>query len=265
MVCVKQVLDPESDLKIDASGTWIATGPDPRYQMNHFDEFVVEEAVSLKEAGLADRVDVLTLGPDRVRPVIDRALGMGADYGIHIRNRGESFFDPLQVAGLVAAWAEKGDYDLILTGVMSEDGMQGQVGPMTAELLGRPWATAIVFIRVSEDGKTVRAVREVEGGRRIELEIDLPAVLTLQSGINRPRYPALSKLLKARSQPPESIEASSLTGPDPRQNLVEMTFPEKKRDKRVLTGTTLEKADTLCRILEEKGFIFGSEGSESQK
>ena len=252
LVCVKQVLEPETALKVAPDGKRIAFDFTPRYQMNHFDEFVVEAAVLMKEARTADTVHVLTLGPDRVRPIIDRALGMGVDQGIHIRDPREALFDPLQVAGLLAAYISTRDYDLILTGVMSEDGMHGQVGPMLAEMLGRPWATAVVAIQASDDG-SVRVEREVEGGRRIEMDVALPAVLTIQSGINQPRYPALSKLLKAKSRPPELIESDSLVSLRSRQTLERLALPQKKRDGVVLEGNTREKADRLWRILEEKG------------
>ena len=138
---------------------------------------------------------------------------------------------------------------------MAEDDLEGLVGPLIAERLGLPCAASVVSFRVSPEQNRVEAEKEVEGGRREKWRLLLPAVLTIQSGINKPRYPSLSHVLRARKQALEIIAAASLPGDEPRQSLVRYALPEKVRTGLVLTGTPEEKAGRLTRILGEKGLL----------
>ncbi|MBW1789717.1 MAG: electron transfer flavoprotein beta subunit/FixA family protein, partial [Deltaproteobacteria bacterium] len=141
LVCIKQVPDPEMPVRVDERGRVARPEGDLKYWMNHADEFAVEEAILIKEAGFGTTVDVLTVGPGYAAQVLERAMGMGADNGVHILLPEEDFLSPLNTASYIAAYALNKGYDLILTGVMGEDHMQGQVGAMLAELLSFPCAT----------------------------------------------------------------------------------------------------------------------------
>lgn len=255
LVCVKQVLDPETVIKIDESARWIQIEGPGRHWMNRFDEFAVEEALLIKEAVPGARVDVVTVGPDRAASVLERALGMGGDHGVHIVTKNEGYQSPLITAARIAAYAQDKAYDLILTGVMAEDDMQGQVGPILAELLNLPWATSVILAQVRPDQGTVSVEREIEGGRRDMLDLDLPALLTIQTGTNKPRYPSLSNLLRAKKQNPETIDAASLTTAGSREDIVRVGYPQKSRSGLVLGGGRQEKAAALLKILRERSFI----------
>lgn len=251
LVCVKQVLESWDSVGIDASGARVTIDPSAAYRMNLFDEFAVEEALLIREGFPGARVSVLSVGPARAATVVRRAMGMGADRGVHIVTGEEACSDPFVTASLIARYARGRNYRLILAGVMAEDDLQGIVGPMTAELLALPCATATIRERISEDRTAVCVERELEGGFRAELEIRLPALLTIQSGINRPRYPSLSNILRAKGSQLETVEAGGLGPPDCRMEVTRLAYPNKSRAAVLLEGAPEHKADRLVRILQQ--------------
>jgi electron transfer flavoprotein beta subunit len=253
LVCVKQVPVPEAIYEIDPGARWVTPGSGVEYQMNRYDECAVEEAVRIKEAFPETVIDVLSIGPSRADAVIRRAMGMGADDGIHIMTRTAEFHDPFTIAYWIAAMARRNTYDLIFTGIMSEDMMQGQIGPLTAELLSIPCATAVVSAALHKNN--VHVEREIEGGYRESVELKLPALLTIQSGIHTPRYPSLSNLLRANKQPVHTIEARTLAHPGDRQAAHQVKRPQNIRNGIFLEGTTEVKADQLLKILMERSFL----------
>ena len=255
LVCIKQVCESESPIEIDDHGRWIQMDVITGYKMNRLDEFAVEEAVLLKEAYPGTSIDAITLGPDRSAEVIKRAIGMGADHGVHMLTESEGYLNPFTIASGIADYARDKHYTLILTGVMSEDQMQGQVGPMIAACLSLPWATSVIRQQLAPDTKSVLVEREIEGGRRDTLQLQLPAVLTIQSGINRPRYPSLSNLLRANKQKLETFQAGDLTQPQLRENVVRVTYPENSRSGTILTGTQREKASQLLNLFRERALL----------
>lgn len=255
LVCVKQVPDTESLIQIDDKAGWIRTDEIFEFKMNRLDEFAVEEAVLIKEASLDTEIDAITVGPDRCADVLKRSIGMGADKGIHITEKSDSYLTSLEISSVIVEYARDKCYDLIFAGAISEDNMQGQVGPMIAAQLALPWATAVILAKIAPDKKTVYVEREIEGGARDILELPLPAVLTIQSGINTPRYPTLSNLLRANQQDLETIKAEDLDPPPPKERLVQVVYPKKTRDGAVLSGTRKEKATQLLTILRDKGLL----------
>jgi electron transfer flavoprotein beta subunit len=138
---------------------------------------------------------------------------------------------------------------------MSEDMMQFSVGPMIGQRLSLPWATSVIHTDITPDHQTIRVERELEGGIKAIVEINLPALLTIQSGINDPRYPSLSNLLRANKSRITTISADALNQPDPTCQTVGYAYPEKKRDGLVIKGTPQEKAETLLTMLREKSLI----------
>lgn len=255
LVCIKQVPESDTAVTVAEDGRWLSVQEKTAFKISRFDEFAVEEAILIKAALTDVSIDILSVGPERAEEAIRRAIGMGADNGIHLVCEDKGYLSPFTVSAWIAAYAAEKGYDLILFGVMSEDSMQGQVGPMTAERLGLPCATAVVFQRFDPDGLRIRAEREIEGGYRNLLELSLPAVLTVQSGINRPRYPSLSNLLRANRLSIEKTDTASFPMPEPRQAVVRTGWPQKTRTGRILGGTQAEKADELVRICSERGFL----------
>ncbi len=255
LVCVKQVPEAESPIKIDDNSGWIQTDNITEFKMNRLDEFAVEEALLIKETIPDTAIDIIAVGPDRCDEVVRRAIGMGADSGAFIQTTYDGYQSPFQVASWIADFAHKKKYDLIITGAMSEDDMQGQVGPMLAAKLGVPWATSVIFEKIASDRKTIYVEREIEGGNRDALELKLPAVITLQSGINTPRWPSLSNLLRANSQELEKIYINDLTKHPEMEVLVEVVYPQKNRAGMVLSGSLQEKAGRLLTIFREKSLL----------
>lgn len=263
LVCVKQVPESEADMLIDEAAHRVRTGGGSEFRMNRCDECAVEEAVRIKEAFSGVSIDVLSAGPSSVETVIRRAMGMGADNGIHLVTRADEFQDPFLLAAWIAAVARPGGYDLIFTGVMSEDMMQGQVGPLTAELLSIPCATAVVAESLFLELNTIHVEREVEEGYRESVELQLPALLSIQTGINTPRYPSLSNLLRANQLPIKSIQAEMLDEPPKQQVVACVRPPQNVRNGIFLKGSPEEKADQLLKLLDERSWLINSRGANS--
>jgi electron transfer flavoprotein beta subunit len=160
--------------------------------------------------------------------------------------------DPLQTASRIASFAKNQNFDLMLLGVMAEDEQCCHTGPMLAALLDLPYATTVIAETVSEDGKLVTVERELEGGRRQIVEMPLPSVLTVQSGINRPRYPSLTNKLRARKQELQVIDSAGMPSAGKCQELVGATLPPPSKTGVFLEGSLEERAEGLVQILHEK-------------
>jgi len=251
LVCVKQIPDPDAPVHVNAHGTWVDVDGST-FVMNRFDGFALEEALRIREEIPDTRIDVVSVGPERVEAVLRRSLGMGADHGIHILTGSDGYLSSFASATWIAAHARACNYDLILTGVMSGDDMNGQVGPLVAEMLHLPCATSVIFRRMMPESGRIFVEREMEGGLRDALEIRLPALLTLQSGINQPRYPSLSKMLRANRHPLDIILSDSLESPTIHLSVMQTSLPQKIRAGLILEGTPGEKARQLLDILQNR-------------
>lgn len=255
LVCVKQVPNPER-IAVTAAVDGVAmVEPFSEFRLNRFDEFAVEAALHLQETVPSVCVDVITMGPERAADAIKRALGMGAREGIHLLTPEGAHPPPAAVATHIAHFARYRDYALILSGCMSEDGMHGQVGPMTAARLNLPYATQVIHMQAIEEFTAMIVEKEVEGGAREIFQIQLPAVLAVQPGINRPRYPSLSNLLRANRQPLERIPISFTQEQTNRVEKVGMALPSCTRASQWVSGSLAEKADRFLDILARKGFL----------
>lgn len=255
LVCVKQVPEAEAQVSVDETGDWIQIYGAAEFRMNRFDECAVEEAVLIKEAFADTVIDVITMGPERAEAVVRRAMGMGADNGAHILTERDGYVDAFATAAAIAGYAGGGHYDLILAGAISEDLMQGQVGPLVAAQLEVACISYVVHTELAADRQSIYVEREVEGGNREVGDIRLPALLTIQTGINTPRYPALSKLLRANNQELDIVAAGISGEAFVPQRLAGLALPAKARDAVVLEGSAPEKADHLVSILRERSLL----------
>jgi len=255
LVCIKQVIDSQAPVIINESGVWVNYGSPSPFRMNRYDEFVLEEALRIKEKFNDVSIDTISVGPPRVISTLRKAMEMGANEGIHILTEGDSFISPYEIASAIASYAIQNSYELILTGAMSEDDMNSQVGQLIAEMMHRPCATLVMHQEISEDRKKIYIEREIEGGRRECLNLLLPAVLTIQSGINSPRYPSLSNVLRARKAKLLTIEAKNIITPEKREHLIGLSYPKTSSKGTFIEGTQREKAKELLRILHEKSLI----------
>ena len=208
LVCLKQVPDTETQIKVKPDGTGIVTDG-IKYVINPYDEYSVEEALRLKERFKAGEVVILSVGPDRATEAIRTALAMGADRGIHINDASLNQGDPYVIAQALAGAAKQVEYDVIFCGQRAIDDDFGEAGAMLAELLQLPQVTLVTRVEVSEDKKTATVERDIEGGKET-VEVPLPCVLTSQKGLNEPRYASLPGIMKAKKKPIDQKTAADL-------------------------------------------------------
>ncbi|MGI9535509.1 MAG: electron transfer flavoprotein subunit beta/FixA family protein [Desulfocapsaceae bacterium] len=253
LVCIKQVPDMESKFKIDAAGTWYDNG-DLAWRMNEYDEYAVEQAVRLKEQLGEGDITVLSIGPDKVKETMKKALAMGCDRGVHVSDETVSGKEPYQIGSTIAAFAGDKGFDVIFTGMQSQDRGSGQVGVLIAEALGIPSVTTVVDFDL--DGGSVTAKRELEGGIKAVVKVSTPALFTCQLGLNTPRYPTLPNIMKAKKKELLSIPVGDLLKVEPRQQTAALYFPEKKGGGLVLEGDVGDLADQLVQILKEKTTVL---------
>lgn len=205
-VCIKQVPTREWQPKLNEAGTWIRD-QEASYEMNEPDAYALEESLRLKERA-GGEVVVCSAGPARVGQVLREALARGADRAIHVEDDRLSAADPFVVAEALAAAMREEKFDLILTGLQSDDQGFAQTGVILAERLGMPHATIIMEVQVSDGGLKVK--RELEGGWFQWIGLPLPAVLTIQSGINTLRYATLKGIMAAKKKELKELTAESL-------------------------------------------------------
>lgn len=253
LVCIKQVPDMESKFKIDSAGTWYDTA-DLAWRMNEYDEYAVEQAVRLKEeSGDAD-LTVLCIGSDKVKETMKKALAMGCDRGVHVTDDAVSSKEPFEIAGIIAEFAKDKQFDLIFTGMQSQDRGSAQVGVLVAEMLAIPSISTIVDFSYADGLAEVK--RELEGGVRALVSVKTPALFTCQLGLNTPRYPTLPNIMKAKRKELLSVPVQELLNIKARQKTAKTYFPEKKGGGIVLEGDPADLADNLIQILKEKTAIL---------
>jgi len=243
----------ESKFKIDAAGTWYDIA-DLAWRMNEYDEYAVEQAVQLKEQLGESDITVLCIGSDKVKETMKKALAMGCDRGMHVSDDEVSSREPLQIASMIATFAADKGFDAIFTGMQSQDRGSGQVGVLVAEILSLPSVTTIVDFDY-QDG-SVTAKRELEGGVRAVVKVGTPALFTCQLGLNKPRYPTLPNIMKAKKKELLSAPAADLLQADARQQTSNIYFPEKKGGGIILEGDVPDLADQLVKILKEKTTVL---------
>ena len=249
LVCIKQVPDMESKFKVNAAGNWYDE-TDLAWRMNEYDEYAVEQAVQLKEQQADSEVTVLSIGPDRVRETMKKALAMGCDRGFHISDDEAHSKDPFAIASLIAEYAREQGFDLIFTGMQSQDRGSAQVGVLVAEMLGLPSLTTLVEFSFA-DGQ-IQAKRELEGGSKTRISCPIPALATCQLGLNSPRYPTLPNIMKAKKKQLTSIPVADLAAPQPLAATLAIAPPEKKGAGQILEGEPAELAEALIKLLKEK-------------
>jgi len=254
LVCIKQVPDLESRFRPNGAGVWFDEA-DLAWRMNEYDEYAVEQAVQLREQlGEAAELTVLSIGPDRVVEALKKALAMGCDRAVQIQDTAAADKDPWQIAGLIAAYAAGKGYDLVFTGMQSQDRGSAQVGVLVAERLGLACATTLVGFAYA-DG-TITARRELEGGVKGLVRLRTPALVTCQLGLNVPRYPTLPNIMKAKRKELEVLPVASLAAETPRATTLRFYPPAKKGGGLVLEGDLASQVEGLLGILKEKTAVL---------
>jgi len=249
-VCIKQVVTREWQVRINEDRTWVRD-QDASWELNEPDAYALEEALRLREKH-GGEVIVVSAGPTRVAQVIREALARGADRAIHVEDDGLASADAFATAGALAAAMSAEKFDLTLTGLQSDDQGFAQVGVILAEKLGLPHATIIMEVDVQ--GSTLRVKRELEGGWFQWVAMPLPAVLTIQSGINQLRYATLKGIMAAKKK--EIRKAAAPAGLASKQKIVAMYTPEKGKKTQLIGGSPAEAAKELVRKLRDEARVI---------
>ena len=244
-VCIKQVVTREWQLRVNETKSWVRD-QDASFELNEPDAYALEEALRLKEKH-GGEVVVCSAGPSRAGQVIREALARGADRAVHVESEGLASADAVTVADALAAAIRDEAFDLVLTGLQSDDQGFGQVGVVLAEKLGMPHATIIMEVQVSDSG--LRVKRELEGGWFQWMALPLPALLTIQSGINQLRYATLKGIMAAKKKEIRKVTPAAAAAPA--QRIVTVYFPEKAKKTQMISGSPAEAAKDLVTRLRD--------------
>lgn len=248
LVFLKQTFDTEARIVIKDGQI---SDEDVTYVINPYDEYAVEEAIKLKEAG-GGNVTVICVGPDRAEETVRKALAMGADDAVLIEPPADA--DEFVISELLAAACRQREFDLILAGNLSVDTGAGQVAIRVAELLGIPHVGTIVKLDVNGDEATVE--RDAEGDTEI-VQVKLPALFTAQQGLNEPRYPSLPGIMKAKKKPLERVTAADLgVSATPRTTVTSVFAEEQERRREMIGGTPAEAAAALVSKLRNEAKVI---------
>jgi electron transfer flavoprotein beta subunit len=252
-VCIKQVPTREWQPRLNDDQTWIRE-QDVSYEMNEPDAFALEEALRLREKH-GGEVVVCSAGPARVQQVLREALARGADRAVHVEGDKLAAADPFVTAEALAAAMSDERFDLVLTGLQSDDQGQAQTGVVLAERLGFPHSTIIMEVEASPaaegaSGGSVRLKRELEGGWFQWITMPLPALITIQSGINQLRYATLKGIMAAKKK--EIRKVAPPAALQPAQHIVALALPTRSKQTQMIGGSAAEAARELARRLREE-------------
>jgi electron transfer flavoprotein beta subunit len=248
-VCVKQVVTREWQVRVNDAKTWVRD-QDASWELNEPDAYALEEALRLREQHSGEVV-VVSAGPARVTQVLREALARGADRAIHVQADHLASADAFTTADALAAALKDEKVDLVLTGLQSDDQGFAQVGVVLAERLGMAHSTIIMDVQI--EAGSVKVKRELEGGWFQWITMPLPAVLTIQSGINQLRYATLKGIMAAKKK---EIRAVAAPAPVVRQRIVSIYVPEKGKRTRLIAGTPAEAGKELVRILRDEARVI---------
>ncbi len=249
LVCMKQVPQKDAPLKLNESGAWIRE--DVSYEVNEPDAYALEEALRQKEKH-GGEVVVITAGPARAQQVLREALAKGADRAIHLEDPAFVTLDAANIARAFAAAIKDEQFDLVFTGLQSDDFGFAQTGVILAELLGWPHATIIMQIEKSEGG--IKVKRELEAGYFQHVEMPLPAVLTIQSGINKLRYATLIGIKQAKNKPLRKVALADVQPSLVANQLIiqRLYVPQKTKKTEMIEGPPADVARKLTEKLKNE-------------
>jgi electron transfer flavoprotein beta subunit len=256
LVLIKQVPNTDSPFRLNGAGTWVDES-NLTFGLNDYDRYALEEALRLKDAGKATEVVALTVGPERAATALRTALATGADRAIHVKDDALAGADPLGIARAIAAAIKDEGFALILAGLQADDDNYTQTPGVVARLLGRPCATAVVKIEPG-DG-VIRVERELENQRVQVVEMTLPAVVAVQTGLNEPRYASLKGIMAAKKKEIRTVglaaiglDAATAGGAGARMKTVRLAPPPKGKGAEILSGSADDVARELVRRIREK-------------
>jgi len=249
-VLVKQVVGSESSLEISQDQKWIDDS-NATFVMNPPDNYAIEEAMLIKEKVGVGEVVIVSMGPQRVQKVIREGLSKGADRGIHIETESLKEIDPLYTSKVLAETLSGESFDLILSGLQSDDSGMGQTGVLLGELLNM--STATLAIKTDIDKNKIRVKRELESGWFQWVELESPSSISIQSGINQPRYPSLKGIMGAKKKEIKVIPAPQV---EKRQNISEIFVPKKSKETEFIETDIDSTVERIIEILKTEVKVF---------
>ena len=250
-VLVKQVPGSESALPINSHQNWIDESS-VTFVMNPPDNFALEEALLIRERMEEGEVIVVSMGPSRVQKVIREGLAKGADRGLHLEEGDHIEKDPLSIAKRFSSVLKEENFDLILSGLQSDDTGMGQTGVLIGEMLGMSTATLAIETKL-EDGK-IRVKRELESGWFQWVTLPLPASISIQSGLNTPRYPSLKGIMGAKKKEIRGIPIESDS--DQAQTIEKVFIPQTSKQTEVIEEETDVAVNRIVEILKSEIKVF---------
>lgn len=260
-VCIKQVPDTEARLRVRSDGLGVDEEDLP-FVINESDEYALEEALSIAEKS-GGEVVVFSLGGDRVREALRKALALGAARAVHLSDPAFEGGDALGTGRALAAAISDGDFDLVLTGSQSDDAGFGATGSVVAGHLGWPHAWLVMGLEVEDEGKSARVTREMESGVNEIFRVSLPAVIEVQAGINTPRYASLKGIMQAKKKEITALAAADLNlAPDEigaagaRIETLAVFFPESGKAAEIFEGDAAASARSLVEKLRKEAKVL---------
>lgn len=248
-VLVKQVPGSESVLPISDKQTWIDEHM-VSFVMNPPDNFALEEALLISETEGDGEVVIVSMGPARVQKVIREGLAKGADRGIHLEEDGRIETDPLSIAKCFSSVLKEENFDLILTGLQSDDMGMGQTGILIGELLGM--STATLAMETDVQNGSIRVKRELESGWFQWIKMPLPASISIQSGLNTPRYPSLKGIMGAKKKEVKVVTSGELKTASKSQSINKVFVPQTTKQTEVIEGDTDAAVTRIVEILKSE-------------
>ena len=260
-VCIKQVADTEARLRVADDGRWIDEQGLP-FVINESDTYALEEALQLAERGSGEVV-VFSLGGERVREALRKALALGAARAVHLSDAAFEGGDAAATARSLAAAIAREEFDLVLTGSQSDDAGFGSTGSMIAGHLGWPHAWLVMGLEVEEGGTSARVTREMEAGMNEIFRLRLPAVIEVQAGLNQPRYASLKGIMGAKRKPLDEVspgdlglDAGEVGAAGSALEVVSVFVPEGDQEAQIIEGEPAEAARVLVDKLRKEARVL---------
>jgi electron transfer flavoprotein beta subunit len=252
-VCIKQVPDTETKIKLNSDSSWIDT-TGVKWIISSYDEFAIEEALRLKEKNAGSTVTVLSAGPTRVVDAIRTALAMGADNGIHVEIP-ENADNSLAAKAIAGALKKEAKVDVVFTGKEAIDDGAAQTSQLIAEFAGMPCVTVVLNAEYSATG--VKCKREVEGGAVEMIEVSFPVLIAAQKGMNEPRYASLPNIMKAKKKEVKVLKLADVGASEADQKIRYKNFqlPPPKQAGKKISGDAATQAKELARLLREEAKV----------
>jgi electron transfer flavoprotein beta subunit len=259
VVCVKQVPDTETKIRVKDGQV---DHSETKYVVNPYDEYAIEEGLLIKERLGEGKITLVSAGPERAKDALKSGLAVGAEEAIHLMDEAFEGSDPYATALILAKALEKLDYDIIFCGKQGVDEDHAQVGIILAELLGIPHVSVVTKLEISDDKKSIRAHREVEGGHAV-VEAPLPAVITAQKGLNEPRYASIKGIMAVKKKViPEwdaeeiGVDSASVGSDAAKVSFVEVALPPERESGKVFDEDPVQDAIKVAHLLRDEAKIL---------